>query len=257
VWTLDNELPIPCWRRHPSPSGVRMAFSTRRGGASDPPYDSLNLGRSTPDRPEAVEENRRRLLASLGLDPARLATVGQVHGADVAVTVSAGFRPACDAIVTRVPGLALAVSSADCLPILYVASGIHGAAVAAAHAGWRGTAARISVAALRSVCEVAGAETAAVRVHFGPGIRDCCYEVGPDVAARFPRETLREHGEHLYLSVPAAARLQLLEAGVPAEGIEDTEACTACQPHWYYSHRRDRGVTGRHWGIIGLLPNAV
>ena len=125
-------------------SGTRLAFSTRTGGISAAPYATLNLGASTADRPEAVAENRRRLLQSLDLDFNRLVTAGQVHGAAVAVVSEPGLARGHDGLVTRVPGLPLAVSSADCLPILFTAPG----AIAAAHAGWRGTVAGIAEATL-------------------------------------------------------------------------------------------------------------
>ena len=229
-----------------------MGFSTRRGGVSQPPYDSLNLGRSTADHADAVAENRRRYLRQLGADLSRLVTVGQVHGTGVALATAPGFHPERDAIVSRVPGLLLAVSGADCLPILFVAHGALGPAVAAAHAGWRGTAAGIPLATLAAVCEAADSGPGEVRVHLGPCIRECCYEVGPEVAERFAPQVVRLRGGRRYLDVPEAARRQLIGAGVPPEAIEDTGACTACEPHWYFSHRRDRGVTGRQWGVIGL-----
>jgi YfiH family protein len=150
--------------------------------------------------------------------------------------------------VTREPGIALAVSGADCLPILFVAPG----AVAAAHAGWRGVAAGIPVAALEAVATLAGVPASRVEVHFGPCIRSCCYEVGPEVAAQFPGETVRQVGESLRLGVPEAARAQLLAHGVQPERLADTAACTACEPSWYFSHRRDRGLTGRQWGLVAL-----
>lgn len=252
MWTLADRSPLPAWRLADEPSGVRVAFSTRRGGVSLPPYDTLNLGRSTADRPEAVAENRRRLLESLGLDPARLATAGQVHGAEVVAVGTPGLAPQCDALVTREPGLALAVSSADCLPILFVAPG----AVAAAHSGWRGTLSGVAEGALQAVCRAAEAAPDQVRVHLGPCIRDCCYVVGPDVAGRFPRAVVRERDGELRLSLPAAVRHRLMEVGLPAASIEDTEACTACEPHWYFSHRRDRGLTGRQWGLVALIHRA-
>jgi YfiH family protein len=199
-----------------------------------------------------VAENRRRYLLQLEADPAKLVTVGQVHGAEVAIATGAGFHPERDAVVTATPGLVLAVSGADCLPILFFARGARGAGVGAAHAGWRGTVAGVVGATLRSLCRLLEAEPDHVQVHFGPCIRDCCYEVGPEVAARFAPEALRRSGESCFLDIPRAARAQLLGAGVPAESIEDTGACTACEPHWYFSHRRDRGLTGRHWGAIGL-----
>ncbi|MGH7730114.1 MAG: laccase domain-containing protein, partial [Candidatus Eiseniibacteriota bacterium] len=148
MWTLDRHADVPAWRFEPAPPGVLLAFSTRRGGVSDGPYRSLNLGRSTEDRPEAVEENRRLWLTSLGLDPVRFASAGQVHGRTVARVRDPGLHPSCDVLVTTSMGLALAVTGADCLPILYAARG----AVAAAHAGWRGTADGAPEAALSAVC---------------------------------------------------------------------------------------------------------
>src|SRR5262245_39271099 len=118
MWTLRRDLDVPAWRIERD-RGAALAFSTRQGGVSEGPYQTLNLGRSTADRPEAVEENRRRLLASLDLDPHRLATAGQVHGIRVTRVTHPGLHAECDALVTTVPGLALAVTGADCLPLLY------------------------------------------------------------------------------------------------------------------------------------------
>lgn len=226
-----------------------MAFSTRRGGVSEGPYRSLNLGRSTEDRPEAVTENRRRLLASLGLDPERLANAGQVHGRTVVHADVPGLHASCDVLVTTTPTLAIAVTSADCLPILYATP----RAVAAAHAGWRGTADGAPEAALSAVCTAGGVSPATVGIHFGPGIRGCCYQVGPEVAGRFPAAAVRREDGALWLDLPTAARIRLLAAGADAAAIHDTGACTACEPAWYFSHRRDRGLTGRHWGVIALV----
>lgn len=239
---------MPVWRFGPATPGVRLAFSTRRGGVSEGPYRSLNLGRSTEDLPEAVTENRRRLLSSLALDPDRLANAGQVHGRTVVRADSPGLHPSCDVLVTTTPHLALAVTSADCLPILYVTP----RAVAAAHAGWRGTADGAPEAALSAVCTAGGVAPHTVGIHFGPGIRGCCYQVGPEVAERFPSAALRHEGGAVWLDLPTAARLRLLAAGADASAIHDTGACTACDPDWYFSHRRDRGLTGRHWGVVAI-----
>jgi len=248
MWTLDDDAAVPLWRPASGVAGARLAFSTRRGGTSAPPFDTLNLGRSTEDRPEAVAENRLRLLSSLGLSPARLATAGQVHGARVVEVAAPGHQSGCDALVTRLPGLALAVTTADCMSLLYVAPG----AVAAAHAGWRGTASGMPVAALEALCACAGCPPAHVQVHIGPCIRACCYDVGDDVAARFPAATVRPTDGRPRLDLPAAARLALEERGVRPDAIHDTGACSACEPDWYFSHRRDSGRTGRLWGVVAL-----
>jgi len=248
VWSIDVDAPVPSWRLAHQPAGARLAFSTRLGGVSDAPYDTLNLGASTADRPDAVAENRRRLLESLDLDPPRVVTAGQVHGSAVAVVTEPGLVRNHDGLVTRVPGLPLAVSSADCLPILYGAPGV----VAAAHAGWRGVVAGIAEATLTTLCRTARVEPGAAKVHLGPCIRECCYVVGPEVAVLFPEEAKREVDGRIYVSLPTAVTLRLRSAKVPAEAIADVGACTSCESTRYYSHRRDQGLTGRHWGVAAL-----
>ena len=249
MWTLNARSSVPAWRLdNDEPPDARLAFSTRRGGVSLSPYDSLNLGRSTADRPEAVAENRHRLLTSLDLDPQALAAASQVHGAHAVEAVRAGLESSCDGLWTRTPGMVLAVSSADCLPILFAAPGI----VAAAHAGWRGLASGIIESTLGGMCRAAGIDPARVRAHLGPCIRECCYVVGPEVARQFPRESVREQDGEIRLSLPRAAHRRLIDAGVHADAILDVGACTACEPGWYYSHRRDRGLTGRQWGVAAL-----
>jgi hypothetical protein len=247
MWTCDARDPLPLWRPAGA-TGAILAFTTRLGGVSAPPYDSLNLGRSTADRPEAVAENRRRLMSTLQLD--QLATAGQVHGVAVAFADAPGHHDGCDVLLSRTPGLALAVTSADCMPILLTAPG----AVAAAHSGWRGTAAGAPRAALRALLEATGAAPERVEIHLGPCIRRCCYEVGPEVADRFPAAAVARVGGTWRLDLPAAARLQLVAEGVPDRRIADTGACTSCDRTLYYSHRRDAGLTGRHWGIVALRP---
>ncbi len=248
MWILDPDATVPFWQpRHPDAATV-LLFSTRLGGVSRPPYDQLNLGRSTEDDASAVATNRERLLHSAGLDPARLATAGQVHGHHVVEVVAQGHHPRCDALVTRVPGVVLAVTTADCMSILYHAPG----AVAAAHSGWRGTADGMPLTALEAVCRLAGCAPDAVEVAFGPAIRGCCYEVGEDVAARFPAAAVRRTSPRPRLDLPTAARLALGAAGVRADALHDTGACTSCEPALYYSHRRDHGRTGRHWGVAAL-----
>jgi hypothetical protein len=248
VWTLDSDHDPPAWRAPTAEAEAVLAFSTRRGGKSRPPFDTLNLGRSTEDRPEVVSENRRRFLESLGLAPDSLATAGQVHGAVVAAVERPGHHPGCDVLVTRVPGITLTVTAADCLPLLLTARG----GVAAAHSGWRGTVAGAPRAALRALCATAQVPPAEVVAHLGPSIRSCCYRVGPEVARQFAEVAITRHDDAWHLDLVAAARFQLIEAGVPADHIHEVPACTACDSAQYFSHRRDGGRTGRHWGVAAL-----
>ncbi|HTR97575.1 MAG TPA: polyphenol oxidase family protein [Candidatus Acidoferrales bacterium] len=245
TWILERPSDLPPHWRTDAATGSELAFSTRRGGVSDAPFDTLNLGRSTADQAERVAENRRRFLLACGTAPERLATAGQVHGARIVEVAAPGHQPECDALLTSQPDLALAVTTADCMGILFAAPG----AVAAAHAGWRGVAADLPALTLAAICRLAHCAPSEVSVHFGPCIRGCCYEVGDDVAARFPAAALRRGEPRSKLDLPTAARIALALAGLPAERVHDTGACTACEPHWYFSHRRDAGRTGRMWGV--------
>lgn len=248
MWILEDGATTPYWRPRTPRPGTVLLFSTRRGGTSAAPYDSLNLGRSTEDDPAAVTANRERLLHTAGLDPTRLATAGQVHGTRVVEVMAPGHHPDCDALVTRVPGVTLAVTTADCMALLYSAPGV----VAACHSGWRGTVDGMPVTTLAAVCRLAGCAPDAVQVAIGPAIRGCCYEVGEEVASRFAADAVRRTEAKPRLDLPTAARLALEAAGVAPDAIHDTGACTACEAFHYYSHRRDHGVTGRHWGVAAL-----
>ena len=249
-WRLDPEALVPAWQPAEPRTDRVLAFSTRRGGLGQPPFDTLNLGLSSGDDPAIVAANRRRLLERLGLAPAGLVTAGQVHGSDIRTVAAPGHQASCDALVTLTPGLALAVATADCMGLLYSAPG----AVAVAHAGWRGAAAGLPAATLRALCAAAGTGPGAVRVALGPCARPCCYQVGPEVAAQFPAAAVVRADGDLRLDLAAAARAQLLDAGLPPGAFEDTGACTICGRDWYFSHRRDGARTGRQWGIAALRP---
>src|SRR5262245_29365972 len=249
MWTLDETTTIPHWRPRDRVPGAVLLFSTRRGGVSRAPFDTLNLGRSTDDDAESVRENRERLLRLTNVAPERLATAGQVHGSRVVEVDAPGHHSDCDALVTRRPDVVLAVTTPDCMSPLYHAPGV----VAVAHSGWRGTADAMPVAALDAVCRLAGCAPDAVHVAIGPAIRGCCYEVGEDVAARFPAAAVRPTGGKPRLDLPTAARIALGAAGVRPDRLHDTGACTCCEPEWYFSHRRDRGRTGRHWGVAARI----
>jgi YfiH family protein len=227
-------------------------FTTRAGGVSEGPYAGLNLGLSSGDDEARVAENRRRALEAFGTPQHKVCAFHQVHGDRVLVAASSWFEQEADAAVSDTPGLLLVVSTADCLPILFYdpCTG----AVGAAHCGWRGTVARLAqrtVAALRARF---GCDPADLRVAFGPAIRQPNYHVGPEVAlafreAGFPEEVLIEEGAGFLLDIPAANRWLLLESGVQAANLWDSGLCTY-EDRRFYSHRRDKGQTGRQWGVI-------
>lgn len=239
--------------------GAHVVFTTRRGGFSGGPYTSLNLGRLTGDHPGAVRRNRALLEAQVGM---RLAYIRQVHGATVRRIASVsdiGVGPLPDGEVelleadgqaTAIPGVAPMVMTADCLPIAVAGhAGPDGAgAVAMLHAGWRGLAEGVVAEGVRAVRKLGAG--GALEAAIGPGAGVCCYEVGEEVHGAFTGYGYRaRRGRNLDLK--AIARSQLEEAGV--ETVHDVGLCTICSgEELFFSHRRDRGVTGRQAGIAWL-----
>jgi polyphenol oxidase len=231
-----------------APGRYRVAFSTRLGGVSEGPFESLNLGILTSDEPARVVENRRRLCAAVGADPESATMAWQVHGGDVKRGEPKGIIERtvferCDGLWTDEPGHAVVLLTADCLPVaLCRANGAPGLAVL--HVGWRGLLEGIVESGVRALGN--GPLAAAV----GPGIGPCCYEVGEEVAApyreRFGPDVLAGRN----LDLPEATERALRAAGV--ERIERVRRCTACEPGLFFSHRRDRGVTGRQ-GIVAFI----
>jgi polyphenol oxidase len=225
--------------RWEAPGPYRVAFSTREGGVSEGKYASLNLGLLTADEPENVEENRRRLCSEIGADPERLALNRQVHGTTVRRAAAGDRLERADGLWTDEPGVALLAMTADCLPIALARINGDKPALAILHVGWRGLADGV-------IANGVGTLGRSVAAAIGPAIGPCCYEVGPEVAARFDGDLLTGRTLDLW----AAADRALRAAGV--EQIERADVCTACNPELFFSHRRDEGVTGRQ-GVIGLV----
>ncbi len=227
--------------------GARVAFSTRAGGISKAPFDSLNLGILTDDERDAVLENRRRLAIALGRDPEQIAVGRQVHGAELAIhggpqkpnwfAGPGDGIPAVDGHVVTQPGLAALVFTADCLPVALAGPG--GAAML--HCGWRGLAAGIVARGAAAV----GATDAAI----GPGIGPCCYQVGEEVLAAFSGLG-GDIAAGETLDLPEVSRCLLREAGL--ERIEAAGLCTSCERDRFFSHRRDSGRSGRQAGLVWL-----
>jgi YfiH family protein len=219
--------------------GARAYFSTRLGGVSEGPYESLNLGILTDDDPDRVSENRSRLAARAGLDPDAVAMGRQVHGTDLKEwggAPSPGAELAkVDGHATNARGVALLVLVADCLPVALVSP----SRVAMLHCGWRGLAGGIVERALAEFGEPPAAA-------LGPCIGRCCYEVGPEVLAAFAGLDGVARGRMLDLRLVAQRKLEAL--GV--QDVHHVEVCTSCNPDLLFSHRRDRGTTGRQCGIL-------
>ena len=218
--------------------GVLVAFADRRGGVSKAPYDELNLAAKGGDRAADALENRRRVGVAAGFDPAAIVLPRPVHGADVATVVPGRTVeiPAADGLTTAVPGTVLGLLTADCAAVVLAAND----GVAILHAGWRGLAGGIVEAGVAAVGPV-------WRAWVGPAIRDCCYEVGPEVVDALRARGLPAGANRV--DVARAAEAALRSAGVTRVVVVDT--CTGCNPD-YFSYRRDR-VTGRQGAFVSIL----
>lgn len=238
--------------------GLAHGFTTRRGGVSVGPLASLNLALCSHERRDALLENWHRAARSVAswASPHGVALATQVHGAAVAV-VTEPTGPlervgACDGMVTTHPGIILSVQTADCVPVLLSAP--HG--VAAAHAGWRGIAAGVVGATVRTLCAQVGCTPAAVEAAMGPHIGVRAFETGDGVidalvGAGLPADAIAWQGpSKRHANLGEAVRRQLVAAGVTA--IERLPHCTATEPQWF-SHRRDGPLTGRMASMIGFL----
>lgn len=244
--------------------GVSHAFSTRIGGVSPSPFDSLNLGNPSGceirDTGERIRENYRRLQDAAGCDGRALVYLHQVHGATV-VRVRAGIfhdnDQKGDALVTDDSSRALSIRVADCVPVLL--TGDDGRLVAAVHAGWRGVVAGAVPRAIAAMNAVSDLPAHRITAAIGPSIGFEAFEVGSEVLDEFARVFAtdaplrrREDGKGL-VDLREALRRQLISAGVPVQQIDTTDRCTYQDREEFYSHRRDRGITGRMAAVIATV----
>jgi len=231
---------------------VKAAQSTRLGGHSKGAYQSMNLGKSTNDDPEMVARNRETFFGSLGIGLEQLVMSKQVHGTNVLLANGAGIYEGYDASITNVPGVYLAVSVADCTPIL-----IHdekNGAVAAIHAGWRGTAGKIVTAALDLMQKNYGTQGGDCKAFIGACISYDHFEVGEEVAEHFTNEQKRFDKEKnkFFVDLKKANAQQLMDFGLPGSHIDVSPYCTVANNDKFFSHRLEKGVTGRMMAVIGM-----
>ena len=271
-------------------------FSTRQGGSSKV-YGGhvLNLGFTADDSRAAVERNRRAFVAAVSVSAGRLkvrgtksaallVTLRQIHSDVIHCVAKPSKEPLPgDGLITRTPGVLLAVMMADCLPVILVDPKHH--AVGVFHAGWRGTLARIVEKGIGEMRKHFGTRAADIKAAIGPGIRGCCYQVGQELKDKFEsqfgyaaelfRETKERDEIHerypllfltarapghselpkqIFLDLAETNRRQLLVAGVPARNITDLGLCTACHVNRFFSHRAEKGKTGRMMAVVGIRP---
>lgn len=254
------------WLTSPLLDGVRHGFSTRRGGVSPAPWDTLNLRFGCGDTPEHVAENYRRLLGAVEMDPARAVLSLQVHRDDVRLCTSADAGKGlmrerdyeADALITGEKGLPLVVFSADCGTVL-----LHDPAagcVGAVHAGWRGCAAGIVEKTVREMARLLGARPERILAALGPCIGKCCFETDSDVPEAMASSALgaeaepylERRGAKYHVDLAGLNRQWLLRAGVLPEHIEVCGLCTACRPDLFWSHRKMGEARGVQAAMICL-----
>ena len=254
-------------------AGVDAVVTTRHGGESTGAFATMNLGGRTGDDPEVVKRNRARAASIVGAAPAWLTFGRQVHGARVAVVGNAergSVFDDTDALVTNAALVPLVILTADCAAISFF-DPVH-RAVGIAHAGWRGTVGRVASRTVDAMRDAFGTQPQDLVVGIGPSIGPCCYEVGSDVidavAAAFPdqvddllvepdmasagsfRASVNEDKKHFDLW--RANEIVLRDAGVRDEHVETSRLCTSCRTDLFYSHRAEKGNTGRFGGIVML-----
>jgi polyphenol oxidase len=288
---VPHPVSVPCWEKIPS---LLHGFSTRPAGHSkiyspDRTVGELNLGFTASDTRRNVERNRRAFTQSLGAGKkTRLIPLRQIHSDLMREVTTAnavefsGKKPlAGDGLITRDPDLLLAIQTADCIPIFIVDPVNH--AVAAFHAGWRGTVRRIVQKGVGLMRLRYGSDPKKLLAAIGPGIGPCCYAVGEEVVSEFTSQfayadklfrevydldPIKEKYPMLFLTARApghsnlgpqthldlweANRRQLLDAGLSPKNIWMSGECTSCDTQKYFSHRAERGFTGRMMSVIGL-----
>ena len=244
-------------------AGLAHGAFTRLGGASRAPWDGLNTGHTVGDDDAAVEHNHRLIADALGVARSDVVSPHQVHGTAVAVVTERDrgrVIPQTDALVTRSPNVPLMLRFADCAPLFFYDPVQR--AVGLAHAGWRGTVAGVGRATVEAMVGSFGSRPGDLLAGIGPAIGVCCYEVGEDVAQEaceaFPSTGQPEDRGPLasepngrwHLDLWAANRRQLEESGV--RQIEVAGTCTSCHTEEWFSHRAEKGRTGRWGAAIGL-----
>ena len=215
------------------------------------PFQSLNLGTNTDDDPVHVAENRRRFFSAIGANDNGFASSHQIHGTEIRHVTEPGSYTGFDALMTNQPGLLVGVTVADCVPVLVYDSQHH--AVAAIHAGWRGTVGGIVTKTLARMQAQFGTHPSHCYAYVGTCIDECSFAVGPEVADQFSASFVRFDAatDRHYVNLKAANKQQLLDAGVPDAQTEVSPFSTVLNNADYFSYRAEGGQTGRMLAVIG------
>ncbi len=243
---------------------VKQAFTTRNGGISPIPFNTLNLGFNTGEDPEIIRANHQRIAQALEVDSRRMVRGEQVHGLEIQVVTEQNqggvwepdkVLPHTDGLITNQPGIMLASYYADCVPILLLDP--RQKAIALLHAGWKGTVGKIAALGVQALQKNFGTRPDDCRAVIAPSVGLCCYQVGEDVASQFRAnyadwpEFMQADGlEKFRLDLKKANRQALEEAGVRQIALIDL--CTCCRADWFFSYRRQKGKCGRMASLLML-----
>lgn len=247
-------------------SDLLVSVAGRHGGVSRPPFASLNTSFRVGDDPSNVLRNRARIALALGVDLGNVVAARQIHGVNVAVVTEADRGKGAlqwedavldaDALITASSDLFLLMTFADCVPIVLY-DPVRGA-VGLVHAGWKGTIGGIATRAVDTMVQTLGAEPGQIKAAIGPAVGPCCYEVGPEVI-----DAVREAGlvadvlatkssGRVHFNLWEANRAMLLAAGLREANLEVAAVCPACRTHLFFSHRGEKGCTGRFAVVAGM-----
>jgi hypothetical protein len=266
MWEKKNGISfitVPAWNQQ----GIDIAFTGRNGGASEAPFNTLNLGLHVGDRNELVLENRRRVMQLFEQDIEQMVCCQQVHGSRV-VSVTRKQRGCgsvdmknwltdTDGMVTNQPGVYLAAFYADCIPV-FLFDPIK-KCIGLAHSGWKGTMGRIAVNTVNIMEQDFNCQKSDIQVLIGPGIGSCCFEIKGDLAAKAIAEfgqfrdiISKEKNDKYRWNLPQTIYHMLIERGIKPENISMTGLCTSCHTDLFYSYRKENGITGRMGAFMGI-----
>ena len=251
-------LKVPQWENY---QGLLHGFMGRRGGKSLGPFAGLNVSYRVGDDPKVVSQNDCDVKLAAGIHDGRIVTMKQMHGEDLVEVKDKNLKEAgeADGMVTSEKDIYLAVLTADCVPLLFVAPKQR--VVAAVHAGWRGTMAGIAEKTARLLKTRYGVEPSELEVALGPSIGICCYEVKDDVAGplmkrwgKLTTPSIAVRDGKSFINLRRLNRDILRAAGVPGNQLFQVGPCTSCTPEDFFSYRRERSETGRQMSFVGWLP---
>ncbi len=224
-------------------------ISTRKGGISEAPFESLNLGYGTGDNDSNVKTNRARFLQALNFHESDIVQAVQIHGNHIKKVVSSGIYEKTDGFITQTPHLPLTIRVADCMPV-FLFDPVN-VVIGLVHAGWQGTSKKILQTTIQEMQSQYDAKPENIQAALGPAIGPCCYAVKEDVASQFPSKYIKNNR----LDIIGSNYDQLIEAGLYADHIEKSVLCTCCHQEWFFSHRCSQGRTGRMIALLAIHKN--